>query len=286
MNEVLAAIAGAIVSGILGMWITPIWRDARRIGAQEAALPNYCTTNSLSRLIFRFFQWIYWGEAPIVKRLITLLEERIDRPKGTESGMILKARGAVYQFEPMPATRSLYDKLPYVFGALFGIFILWGVVVMPLLGLLISKEAMVDATFVMIWVVLGAMFFLTIVAGIVSWSQPARMTPSVAVIFHDEDIVIWPLTSKPLSVPPVFRISPSFEKNRSSWNVFRPITLFDVSIDGGEHWDSSYGTSLLIYQISQMWEREKDWQTHFRAFCQLIAAEADRWLGERVPESR
>lgn len=274
MKEIMSALVGALVTGFLGVWLLPIWREAKRSPPQDdEQIPEYCRSNSLNRLVFNFFRWVYWGEVPLFKGLISVFERRLRRPRGTSSQMFIQTSGSVYHFCPIPTTMSLLVKIPYVFGALIALIFVWLVIVVPLIALLggSDTDALAQAAVQVLTTTLigGSALFIAI------WLPNSHSpTNAITVLFEDGAIKLPPNLIDSIEKPPTWRINPSLDETFKITRLFHAITLVEISFDGGKNWTPACRPGFVIYKISRLVERNCDWQSSFAEFAKRVTSEA------------
>jgi hypothetical protein len=268
MRELLTAAMGALVSGVLGTWLLPIWREARRIGPHSIDLPTYCGRRSLNRLIFRFFQWVYWGEVPLIKAPIQLLEDRLKRPQTAASGMIVKSEGAIYRFDPMPVFQSMLNKIPLICMAVCGIFVVW-VFSVSLLTSVITLSHPIDlleSAFKFL------MLFFAVSMGVTFLLTPFSETELVILVQDRAIRIRWP-SSPPILALPVWRIASDVDESFTLKRLFGSITLIEVCDNGV--WRPACRPRWISFKLSRLVEQDKDWKGAFAKFQALLTRDIE-----------
>ncbi|MET4169550.1 hypothetical protein ABIB99_000624 [Bradyrhizobium sp. LA6.1] len=222
---------------------------------------------SPNRLIFRFFQWLYWGEVGIFKGLIEILEERIRRP-GSETGMLFKSAGAIYFFDPAPVFRSFLGKAPYVVIALLVSIPAWAVITFPLISAISSVEAAQDALSSGCLILVG----LLGVAAVILWIVTPGGPSTVAVIFQDQSVFVHSQRWGAVPNLPQFRVVSDIDRPFSFANIFGEQALIEISVDGGKSWNTTCRLPYLSYRISRLIEEDSNWPKVFEEFVRLVCA--------------
>jgi hypothetical protein len=264
MNEMASAAVGALITGLLGVWLLPIWREARRTGPHSTDLPDYCRRQSPNRLIFRFFQWVYWGEVPLIKAPIELLEERLKRPPTLASGMITKSEGAVYRFEPMPVFNSMLNKLPLIGMTIFVVFLIWMISVLiatSILGIGHPLELFEGGM---------KLFFLSVACTFaVAFILSPLTENALVVLVQDKTIRIRWLTAEPVQALPEWRITTDADQPFTIKRLFGSVTLVEVCTDGV--WQPACRPKWISFQLSRLVEQDQDWKRAFADFQALLS---------------
>ncbi len=274
MKDVLSALIGAIVTGVLSVWLIPIWRDGRRISPSQA-VPTYYRPSSPNLLILRSIQWLFWGELSFTKNLIEVLQARLARPRITNSEMFIHTSGSVYYFNPIPVFTSLMKKTPYIMGATFIIGIMWHILVLPLMSIFTSVGPDAAAT------AFGLMFLLLFIESMIvafvgmTNRTPAPLFATLLVVFRDGDVFMPPNLQMPLKARPMWRISPDLKAHFEWRRVFSTLSLIEISVDNGTTWTSACSPGYASYMISRSVERNLDWQSQFAVFLESVNRELD-----------
>lgn len=266
MNEMVSAAVGALVTGLLGIWLVPIWREARRIGPHSSDLPPYCDRQSPNRLVFRFFQWVYWGEVPLLRAPIELLEDRLKRPPTLASGMITKSEGAVYRFEPMPVFNSMLNKLPLIAIAVIGVFFVWIFVVSMLTSVITLSHPgdLLESGLSLLLIALMSIFAITAI--LVPFTENALF-----VLVQDNLIRIRWLSADPVQKLPEWRISADVDEAFTMKRLLGSVTLVEVYSNG--EWQPACRPKWISFQLSRLVEQDKDWKRAFADFQALLQRE-------------
>lgn len=281
MLEFFAAIVGPSLAAILSWIILPIRREARRLGPHEA-LPDQYTSNSLSRIIFRFFQWIYWGDVQLFQGVTALLEDRIKRPRGTSSHFAMKAEGVVIRYDPMPIFRSLYVKIPIVWLIFLGVYVGAGVIFVPIAGYFIGTENA--------WNFVGTLgrtlFILFGASLLVFFVLASSSMDKIAVIRHDTIIKLNFLNTKPLERYPQFRLNDQIDAQLKSKALFGSVCLVEMSLDGGLSWQDACRAQITAFKLSCLIEGVADWRQGFQEFSRLLAEDAAEMAAANAGRAR
>jgi hypothetical protein len=284
MKDVLSALIGAIVTGVLSVWLIPILRDGRRISPSQP-VPTYYRPSSPNLLILRSIQWLFWGELSFNKNLIEVLQARLARPRTTNSEMFIHTSGSVYYFNPIPVFTSLIKKTPYIMGATFVIGLMWHILVLPLMSIFISVGP--DAAATAFGIMFLLLFIESIIAAFVGMTNRDLLFATLVIVFRDSDAFMPPEFQKPLKARPMWRISPDLKDHFEWRRIFSTLSLIEISVDNGTTWTFACSPGYMSYRISRLVERNLDWQSQFAVFLESVNRELDSSpvLGAKLPAS-